>query len=549
MKESVEEKGQSLRSMDVAVVSQRVWREAPDNRMLGSARDLRLGSTMADYADARNGLSAGDSARFERLYWEVGELGSTWELLQSSPSKSGYFSGQSKVVRWERERGQIAQLAESVRHLNHAAQSWRRGKPLWGRHGVVVSQIGAKVSIYTGERYDGSCFAIVPSSPDHVLPLMAYAFSGRLKDDLEAINPTWNLKSPETLLQLPFRPPDWEQAAEDMFGARIPLVPTDNPSQWPFSGAVATSLAPLHVAVARLLGYRWPNQTDDRHFEHSDIDGIICLQSVRGEERADQRMLALMRDADCEERLPASTLDGFVSGPGLRGRGAPWWMLNKLFEEHCKLFSQRPFIWHVWDGRDDGFNALVNAHKLAGAGGEGRRTLEALTYSYLGDWIARQRADQAAGVEGADARLAAAQDLQGQLENILVGEPPHDVFVRWKPLHEQPIGWDPDINDGIRVNIRPFMNAQLRSGGKKGAGILRWKPNIKWGKDRGKEPESLRPREDFPWFWGCPGKGPVDERTDFPGGNGYDGARWNDLHYSNAVKQTARDRAARAPGS
>ena len=44
------------------------------------------------------------------------------------------------------------------------------------------------------------------------------------------------------------------------------------------------------------------------------------------------------------------------------------WLRNDFFEEHCKLFQQRPFIWHIWDGRKrDGFHALVNYHKLAGA--------------------------------------------------------------------------------------------------------------------------------------------------------------------------------------
>jgi predicted RNase H-like HicB family nuclease len=39
----------------------------------------------------------------------------------------------------------------------------------------------------------------------------------------------------------------------------------------------------------------------------------------------------------------------------------------------------------------------------------------------------------------------------------------------------QPIGWNPDLNDGVRMNIRPFVQA----------GILRKNPNIKWTKDRG----------------------------------------------------------------
>ncbi|WP_419636548.1 hypothetical protein [Thiolapillus sp.] len=202
------------------------------------------------------------------------------------------------------------------------------------------------------------------------------------------------------------------------------------------------------------------------------------------------------------------------------------WLRNKFFDEHCKLFQHRPFIWHIWDGRKrDGFHALVNYHKLAEGDGKGRRLLESLTYSYLGDWIARQQDGVKRGEGGAEDRLAAALELQKRLVAILEGEPPFDLFVRWKPIEEQPIGWEPDINDGVRLNIRPFM-AQDLPGGKKGAGILRAKPNIKWGKDRGKEPE--RDQDQFPWFW-RDGK--------------FTGERVNDVHLTNAEKKTARERA------
>lgn len=101
-----------------------------------------------------------------------------------------------------------------------------------------------------------------------------------------------------------------------------------------------------------------------------------------------------------------------------------------------------------------------NYHKLD------RRALEKLTYVYLGDWITRQKAAVPAGEEGSDAKFAAAQELKAALENILEGESPYDIFVRWKPLEKQPIGWDPDLNDGVHLNIRPFMLAQDM--GKKG---------------------------------------------------------------------------------
>ena len=186
----------------------------------------------------------------------------------------------------------------------------------------------------------------------------------------------------------------------------------------------------------------------------------------------------------------------------------------------------------------------MNYHRLVGAEGEGRRTLQALAYAYLGDWIDRQRAEQREGKEGADARLAAALDLQEQLQRILEGEPPYDLFVRWKPLHQQAIGWEPDVNDGVRMNIRPFLSASLRTGGRAGAGLFRWKPKIDWGKDRGKEPDGLRPKADYPWFWGCDPEVHPAHRMDFLGGAALDGHRWNDLHYTNQARQEARVAAA-----
>ena len=88
-------------------------------------------------------------------------------------------------------------------------------------------------------------------------------------------------------------------------------------------------------------------------------------------------------------------------------------------------------------------------------------------------------------MDGAEERLAAAEALKERLELHPRGRAPYDIFVRWKPLEKQPMGWDPDLNDGVRLNIRPFM--LVDDVGKKGAGVLRDKPNIKWDKDRGKD--------------------------------------------------------------
>jgi hypothetical protein len=148
------------------------------------------------------------------------------------------------------------------------------------------------------------------------------------------------------------------------------------------------------------------------------------------------------------------------------------WLRDEFFEQHYKLFNNRPFIWQIWDGRKDGFSVLVNYHKLT------KENLQKLIYTYLGDWIRQCEMKVKNGESGADGLVIAAQKLKEKLEFILKGESPYDIFIRWKPLEKQPIGWDPDINDGVRLNIRPFIQAD----------ILRKRPNIKWGVDRGKNP-------------------------------------------------------------
>jgi hypothetical protein len=122
----------------------------------------------------------------------------------------------------------------------------------------------------------------------------------------------------------------------------------------------------------------------------------------------------------------------------------------------------------------------------------------------LNDWIRVCVAKKNAGESGAEGLLSAAQKLKENLEAILHGEAPYDIFVRWKPLEQQPIGWEPDLNDGVRLNIRPLVEA----------GVLRSKFNVKWGVDRGKNPPNS--------FWGD--------------------IRDNDKHLSLVEKQVAREK-------
>src|SRR5207247_4935028 len=52
--------------------------------------------------------------------------------------------------------------------------------------------------------------------------------------------------------------------------------------------------------------------------------------------------------------------------------------------------------------------------------------------------LRQQEQEAKADKPGAAECLGAAKALQAELAKILEGEPPYDIFVRWKPLKEQP---------------------------------------------------------------------------------------------------------------
>ena len=582
----------------------------PDARVVVEA--MSGGVRLERFADGVHGLGSKDSPRFFRQFWEIAPplLGpqKPWEYMQTTVDSSRKFGGMEQAVLWEDGAGELAERGRR-------GEAVLAGRMAWNRPGVLISQIGRlPASLYLGDIFDKNSAVVSPRDSAHWPAVWCFCSSRDFSIAVRKMDQQLKVTN-STLVQVEFDLQQWTTVADQDYPKGLPEPFSDDPTQWIFHGhpcgsvvwdeeTKRTAYGPLRidatvlqVAVTRLLGYRWPAVRDpDMRLaeeartwverstdlgEFADADGIVCLSPLSGEPPAAdrlRRLVAAAYGADWSFATERELLTAAANGDR-PVETIEVWLRDRFFEEHCQLFQQRPFVWHVWDGRRDGFHALVNYHRLAGADGEGRRTLDALTYRYLGEWIARQRSDRDRGVEGADGRLAAAQDLQNQLAGVLAGEPPCDLFVRWKPLGEQPIGWEPDIDDGVRINIRPFMSAELARGGRAGAGVLRVRPKITWNKDRGKEALALqrggkgprrgqnaaencadhegerkqdgelRPRENYPWFWGCPGDASAPDRTDFPGGSEFDGNRWNDLHYTNEAKRAARARRMAGVGS
>ena len=487
-------KAEALITADAAVFSQSEQIKNPDSRVVLEA--LERGAMLSAYADSYQGLKSGDDGRWRRYFWEV-DVGDRWKRMQSTVATTIPVGGMESVIDWVDDGAHMAR---------------RQGLGAWGRRGVAVSQMSSlSCALYFGDSFDSNVCPVVPKDAAHLPALWAFCESGEFQSAVRRIDQKMAVAN-ATMVKVPFDLEKWQEVARVRYPHGLSQPRSDDPTQWLFPGSVRASTMPLQVAAARLLGYRWPDQVvDDSLDEHIDDDGIVCLPAVRGEQPAASRLQRVLSVA-FGDAWSAHKQAEILAAVGCRGWTLERWLSERFFQQHCKVFQNRPFIWHIWDGlKRGGFGVLVSYHALD------RKLLETLTYNYLGDWVRRQHDGTKRGEDGADDRLAAAHGLQNKLKMILEGERPLDIFVRWKPIEQQPVGWEPDTNDGVRVNIRPFM--LVGDVGKRGAGVLRDKPNVSWGKDRGKDPA------DAPWF---------DE---------FGGDRINDHHLTLAEKKAARDGA------
>ncbi len=566
---SAPEKALLLREGAVVAVSQNGQLGNPDARIaFDEGEDLPL---LSQYADGLVGLQTSDDPMFVCGFWEHPELNyDVWEPMQGTPEELTAYAGDSWLVRWEKGQGLLLSL-ETARPT--------QGAKAIGKQGVAIHRMRVLFPYhFAGQRFHQNVAVIVPKNEEHLPAIWCFCSSPEYNEAVRRIDQKLNVTN-ATLVKVPFDLAHWQQVAAERYPHGLPKPYSDDPTQWLFHGHPQPATDPLQVAVARLLGYRWPAEqeaataggtaglekyqaksvssdypasassyqnersaatgttpalpTPENQAKlasspyaasarsslinsestttaapqrapmelseaahawiarcaaleaHTDDDGICCLPSVRGEAPAHERLLQLLIAA-WETVEPGSwrpaILDQLLAQADCAGKGLQVWLREKFFEQHAKRFHHRPFVWHVWDGLKDGFAALVNYHRLDA------KNLERLIHTYLGAWIGQQEKGVRDGVDGAETRLAAAQDLKRRLELILEGEPPYDIFVRWKSLAEQPIGWNPDLNDGVRLNIRPFMTAEVLRHNKKP------KLNITWDKDRGKDVESA------PWF-------------------------------------------------
>ncbi|MCB5263141.1 MAG: BREX-1 system adenine-specific DNA-methyltransferase PglX, partial [Candidatus Cloacimonetes bacterium] len=499
---TAQEKGYRLIDAELKVVSQARQLKNPDARIVFDNKSIQ--HYLGDYSTSYKGLDTGDLVRFIFQFWETFPF-DKWTYIQDVPLVTSFFDGMDKILYWESGQG----------ILSAGVNSNIRGRSAWTKNGVNMGQMSAlPCSLYYGNLYGVNSAAIIPNSLDDLIAIWCYSSSQSYNQEIRKVDQSLKVTT-AALVKVPFDLEYWQKEAVENYPHGLPEPYSDDPTQWIFHGHPFGSVVwseeskqleigkkrkdstVLQIAIARLLGYRWPAELDPelelseqsrawvqeatRLNAFADSDGIVCLPSVRGEETAADRIIRLLAAAYGEQWSPA-ILDELLRSCAHAGKSLESWLRDQFFAQHCKLFQHRPFIWQIWDGLRDGFSVLINYHSFD------NRKLQSLIYSYLGDWITREKHELASGVDGASEKLAAANKLKKSLEQILEGEAPYDIFVRWKSLEDQAIGWNPDLNDGVRMNIRPFVQAEVLRHYKKP--IL----NLNWDKDRGKDVPSA------PWY-------------------------------------------------
>jgi len=240
----------------------------------------------------------------------------------------------------------------------------------------------------------------------------------------------------------------------------------------------------LSAKLLAALGFHWPTRqvveqaggkiTQDS--EQIDVDGIIPITPGTGEEVLAKRFSQYLDNIFGAEHghIVEREIGIFL---GLKkhdgwGKHKPItldrWFKDEFFKRHVSQFKKRPIAWHLTSPKG-AFQAIVYYHKFD------KDRLKLLRSRYVSETLKelrrqlgeaqnqaaleRRALDRAAELEE---KIADVEEFDRRLGLLQEGRQREArIWVPWKSPEEQPVGWDPDINDGVRVNIAPVQRLGL----------------------------------------------------------------------------------------
>ena len=239
----------------------------------------------------------------------------------------------------------------------------------------------------------------------------------------------------------------------------------------------------LSERILRMFGYEWPKQQAyEKKLGKSilpprwgNTNGIFLLTNYAGEEILTEWMRnyleAFGSDHGMDVERQAVIYLSWRSGDELgqqRAGSLDRWFEREFFKFHMSQFKKRPIAWHLTSPKG-AFQAIVYYHKFD------KDRLKLLRSRYVSETLKelRRQLGEAQNQAALDRRaLNRAAELEEKIADVeefdrrlgLLQEGRQRearIWVPWKSPAEQPVGWDPDINDGVRVNIAPLQRLGL----------------------------------------------------------------------------------------
>ena len=226
----------------------------PDGRLI--LGDADHGTPLGEFASSIEGLTTGDMERFLGKFWEHPAIPKDWEVFVQSVDDTCHYGGRSDIILWEKDAGALR--ASPTAH-NFPSQ-FMNGKQILGKRGIRVTQMpGFGCTLYLGEVFGKNAATVVPHDLQHLPAIWCFVCSSEFRDKVRKIDQALKVTN-ATFTKVPFDLTHWQTVAAKKYPHGLPKPFSNDPTQWLFNGHPKLSNAPLHVAVARLLDYRWPRQ-------------------------------------------------------------------------------------------------------------------------------------------------------------------------------------------------------------------------------------------------------------------------------------------------
>lgn len=263
------DKAQLLREGALLAVSQKGQSENPDARI---ALETAAGGKLLEfYASGLQGVSTSDNPRFRMHIWELNSFTNGWSWFQGGVDAPQPYGGGDSVV-W---LSKLTELYESARDeviadndyqesraASNASGVYLRGQAAWSRKGVAIRQMRSLPSCLTqATPFDTNTAVVLPKQPEHLPAIWCFCSSPEYNEAIRRIDQKLNVTN-ATLVKVPFDLAHWQQVADERYPNGLPQPYSDDPTQWLFHGHPQPATDPLQVAVARLVGYRWPAEQE-----------------------------------------------------------------------------------------------------------------------------------------------------------------------------------------------------------------------------------------------------------------------------------------------